>query len=1721
MKTRTIWLWSIALLLGFVPLARGATIVGPDTVCRGGSEIYKAEFTAGTIYDWTVTNQGAVTSTTTYQDSSLATILWSNAGTATITLYVIDPNTGDTLSTSTKTVYVYGPPSLYLTSDVVVACTEFHEGDPLPDSTVGCTKYCKNSTVVYTLHGDTTGTTTWTVTGGTISSSSMGTCTVIWGAGASGSITVTEVMPWGCETTVSLCIQLIDPPTADFAVAPDPADTVVCDSSIVVFVDNSTAAANSQIVSWYWDFGDGFYSGQPGGPLATVSHQYNTPGNYTATLVVTNECGCTDTAHIHIEVLDSTGVKITCPSVVCENDTATYTVDATCSVYNWSVTGGTIVSPMPYTNVIRIVWDDPSSTNGIGTVTFTPDTACELACAEPTTVFVPIVQQAGTIQGLATVCPYSQYIYRLPKWPTTEYNWYVESVTGLATLTPTDQPNEIALNTASGPDVIQVKCNYHNTLLGCGGLASLKVKVRPASSISVQAHACLGDNVGGEIAPFPTAVANWTITAPDNTQTTSTGHTFNFTATQVGTYMIEAVSPTDVYCPPDAAYVTVDTVQRPDSIVGPDTICRGEPILFTAMNPMPNTVFHWQATGGTVNAVYGNSTYATFTGTGPFSISVWRETVYGIPHCQSVAISKDLDTPFIDLNIGDFDTVCGSSTHTYATAYTEAETYNWTIVPATAGSVSPVNGSPSVTVLWNNPPPAGQDAWLILKVQKCGGTYLDSMHVHVWGNPDFTVVFTPDTDTICAGTVLAVSLDPTAPATTTWDFGDGYVTTGSTASHAYATFNSNDPVSYTITATVTNAHGCLGSYVFTRDIWVKPAPVAFVTPVGAFYYCNDLPDNVVLTADAQSGYGGPITSYEWYGCATCPTYGNTLTVNDLGNYYCVVTNSLGCSTQTNVVQFLEHCTPEDCTPLDGPVTVGASVARTACGELTFTGTTSGGVVWSRNWASAGSSGITQYASGPNWVGEITYDNPGVYDGFFQVGFESANMQDTCPVEAHATDTIFYIAKLLYTVTCDSTNPGHYLVTLFDNSPYYPITPPDNYAFTITGPTSGSQSGPSTTYSLSVLPGSYTFGLTIGDGLHDDCSTSLNVTLPALPSASFTYTFDSACAGDTSVIFTNTSTGASSYLWQLDLTVYNYQADPYIVYPSQGYKKIILYAINEYGCADTATDSVYVHDRDLSGILTLSPAYACQGDPVNLDYLPTLPTFPGYPEYNHWYKDNMPFAYTTVSNLDVYEPGAYWLTGTDHYGCRVTTPPVVPQFTQVPPAIVYGDTSQCVNVPFTLSGYVGFMTSYVYAWIIDGVPYPGTAELTQVFSSAGVHTYQVVDTVTGPAGDCYDTSDVFTVTVHPLPAPPTVSVSVLDCPSYELQLSASDVDDPGFYNWSNGMTGSTINVYQGGLYKVTFTDSFGCKSNSDITVPRDPKAYMWTFPTGCYTFCYQFMPRTLVGPITAFNYWAYLLDLNVSSDGSYSVPSPYVLDTAGTYNFVLDNGLCRDTSGDMSVTIDSMCNCGGVRWVQIDSIYKDTTDGGCEDFITIGFLGANTAGPLGWAASAHHGTLLPYSGTEPASYTGSETLRYIADPSFTGPNDTLVITITYLGHTCVMRIPIKIYPCDNSYAPRPGNNGDSLVRHVNSIELISKLAELMVVPNPAQNSTRVDYRYSVAGANRYLELYDMTGRLIARHAAEADAGSWQIDLSHYAAGMYIVLLRQEGRVLLQSKLSILR
>jgi PKD repeat protein len=82
------------------------------------------------------------------------------------------------------------------------------------------------------------------------------------------------------------------PPVADFAYSPSAPTT----ADSIAFTDNSTDD-DGNIVSWAWDFGDGNTS-----TAQNPAHSFGSPGNYTVTLMVTDDGSATDSLPVTVTV---------------------------------------------------------------------------------------------------------------------------------------------------------------------------------------------------------------------------------------------------------------------------------------------------------------------------------------------------------------------------------------------------------------------------------------------------------------------------------------------------------------------------------------------------------------------------------------------------------------------------------------------------------------------------------------------------------------------------------------------------------------------------------------------------------------------------------------------------------------------------------------------------------------------------------------------------------------------------------------------------------------------------------------------------------------------------------------------------------------------------------------------------------------------------------------------------------------------------------------------------------------------------------------------------------------------------------------------------------------------------------------------------------------------------------------------------------------------------
>jgi gliding motility-associated-like protein len=106
-------------------------------------------------------------------------------------------------------------------------------------------------------------------------------------------VTLITVSANGCPDTTVQSVYIYPQPIPSFA------DTGFCLNDGTNFTDLSTVDTGS-VVNWAWSFGDASSS-----TIQDPFHQYSTAGNYTVSLIVTTNYGCTDTISNGVTIFPS------------------------------------------------------------------------------------------------------------------------------------------------------------------------------------------------------------------------------------------------------------------------------------------------------------------------------------------------------------------------------------------------------------------------------------------------------------------------------------------------------------------------------------------------------------------------------------------------------------------------------------------------------------------------------------------------------------------------------------------------------------------------------------------------------------------------------------------------------------------------------------------------------------------------------------------------------------------------------------------------------------------------------------------------------------------------------------------------------------------------------------------------------------------------------------------------------------------------------------------------------------------------------------------------------------------------------------------------------------------------------------------------------------------------------------------------------------------------
>lgn len=1614
-----------------------------------------------------------------------------------------------------------------LTWDQEVGCIEYDDKGERGNQTTyvdllenieegKCIRFCEESVVHYTFTANNIQHVNWQATGGTVQpGSTNNNAAVQWGSSGNGNLTLTVTYINNSVEVLSVCVEKIAKPIARFLIdGVDPKQREFCVDTVISFDNLSTENNGSAIVSYLWDFGDGTYSN-----TFEPSHAYTNPGVYTVFLTVTNSCNCSDVFKMQISITKEKVVPIECASVVCENSRQRYSVNDGCGG-DWKVIGGDIVANNGTS--IEVVWNQVDPADGFGYVSYLSRCSCPFW----NTVKIPVILKQAKIKGPDVFCEGKQGRFTLPQWPTTDFIWAIDGNEYHPMLVLTDQRNEIVVD-GMAPGTYTLSVRYRNTLIDggkCGGEAKMQFKVVENVEIVTDEPLTVCTGETRNFSSHNGMPVSWEISLGGTVVHTAFGSGTSYTFNTGGVYVVTANNNGCISDP-----VVVDVIAKPvltGTISGPPNVCLNVPYTYEISENEPGAIYVWSVFSGTGSVVGSNTgTQVDFTFASPTAtIQVVKQIVKNGVTCESDPVYFDVSQIVVNatiLNNSGLTQFCPSSTSTFTANLSgmDVDHIEWKIVGtgSTANFGSIINGINGLTVeVGFNEISGGIDTGeLQLYVTKCSETKVFTYPIQLITLP--TITLDPVAG-ICPSSndiTIEVTTSNGLPAAVQVSYNGGPFSTMSYPFTSGVAFDiNNEFTNYTgsniaQTLTVRLVNMCAYTPTATQTVTIYPLTQIDITPGYDYVVCPTNYSPITLYANISTGVT-PSVTYEWFkdgGSIYGPSSTNQYTISNVtqgitpgGTYYVVVTDDNGCVVTSDEVEVEESCGGGtgpgggSCTGNIDP-NVFMNAGWSSCGAITGTVISSPGYTPIISWW--GSPHLTLdplTQNTPNGV--FTTTVPGVHIVKAYLTYGDCTIVKTTTVIKH------YEPKVKAAVTC--TGSGNYTVKLLNNSTIFDIDPA-NITFTYTGPgITGSATGQSHTIT-GVTPGTYTYTLTLTSTGKPTCSVPITVTIDPNPVTTFSLAA-SYCSEEpvTLNIPGGTMMSGYEYRWVFNNTSYvasNIATDINFDVLTDTDFDITLRITNQYGCVFETNPAVKAHIKKANftvGNILPNPADYCEGSALPLTY-----SGPQAPGDIIWMRDNVQVA-TGLSYLPT-QSGSYWPVLIDaNNNCKsyIMAEHARSYKLRKPPfASISGSTSVCYGENTTLTG-IFTDTGIEHRWVLNGNPIagtmgtwvPGNTNLTLNLSSLtpGSYDYSFETRYVTDTG-C---TNSFTVTVvaHPQVAAPVISYNIHDCQPYTLRLTASG--PAGTYNWSNGATGQTIYVTQGGAYSVTYTAPTGCTATGYLQAPHNPERALWVVPSGCYTMCLN-NGEYLLGPLGIYEGYEWTINGGTSQNGSNTYIPNQPVTIAGYYQLNVTQMGCTFSSNTPHITAGKDCDVkpckftGGIRSIK-------AIPGGIYE------LSVFINNPYGTSMNVNLSSLNGYGTYSPAMVTLNpganliNPLYFYPNSSFTpGAPDGLVIQTADCMDVWDFRFPTQYYPKGVKEVVEP---------------------QLVLSPNPAYEITAVSYKLGTEYQNaQSITIHDVLGVQRGKYTVKGTEGEITINVSNLAPGTYIVNLEADGKRITQQKL----
>lgn len=1348
-------------------------------------------------------------------------------------------------------------------------------------TSVDCQKVCANSTVTYTLANASNPpggpSAQWTVSGAESFEINGNFLTVTWGAAGTGFIGV--FVNSICPGEGGICVEIVPDPDAAFSTQPPPDSGVVniCQGQTVYF-DNLSQGAES--FGWFFD-------------VLGVSAQldpeftFQDPGTYEVTLVAANECGCSDTTSLLIQVEAAETPAIDCSGAVCAGETVTYTTSANCTSFGWNVVGSANIlgGGGPADNFITIEWLD----GPVGYIELDVSNCASSYCASTMVEQIPVMNANAAIDGPQEVCQGEVALYSIPEYDGASYAWTVSS---LGQILSGQGTNRIAVRwdgPLSSGLTEWVQVDYDNCFLECSGSAILPVGILNEFYTMGPIVVCEGETASYQaqnVYPLGGNAWSWEVQQTDGTVLWTSPSTLAIQPVDwtfgPGKYrLVATAADPGLYCR-DSYVIVVDVRALPSvpaGIDGPTLICSGAPYTYSVNTGQPNSNFSWTINnGGAISTQGGPSVVVTWGPTPPYELEVTQTSPTG-PQCPSPPVSLAVQT-LQGLTMNAPSDVCVENTSVFSVNEAGAGAYQWTINPSDAGTVLSGAGTAMVEILWHTAGPA------TVEVTVCSFTASAPVDIQPLPVPD--PVFPAG---ICQGNTAQVSTQ-TAFAGYQWLDENGVLL-------------STDPMPQlgpgVYQVVVTNASGCEGSAGFS--IGEYPIPEVYISTPDPTGYCTGHPPATLYATTTGSGY-----TYQWFYNGN-PVGANATSLVDLGygNYWVEAADANGCTTVSNTLEIFLYCPPgggsagggggppgggggipADCDP--GTSVEFQVLPPTAnCAEGVFQDISTDLVPGTLAWSFG--DGATSNDQGP--VVNHFYSQAGFYNVIL-TGISAAS-GDLCWDE-HIV-TIPAAADFYAAPGCADA-----AIQFEDRSTFLPTTSIASWDWDFGDGNASVLSSPAHTYAAA---GVYNVTLTITAQSGCQASIVRQVEVYAPPAVNFDLPL-ATCQGTPLPFEAIVPSNVVAVAWDFGdpgsgAANGSSSLSTYHDFAATGNYDVQLAATSIYGCSDSISQTIAIDINNLSGAISSlpDPAQVCEGDTVLL----TAPM------------GGVSWSWSDGQNTETItalESGVYEVTLTDGLGCEYAPPPFEVEVVAGPNAVItaveYNEYGQPVGIFY--NAYSACAGEDVILQIEGG---PGQTYIwsngftgpTAIFADwrgnplpVGVHPFTVV--VTDQSTGCSSTIGPFNVTVNELPAPFDIAASANPaCAGQATAISVSSPDPALTYVWTTGQIGTSIQAVLPGLYNAVAINSSGCRREGNLPVTVEPGPYLGAIPSGCHTQC---KPDTICIPdlpsVVSYQWYfngapvaapeGNMADLPVTESGTYYVEMVDDLGCAATSDpLVLD------------------------------------------------------------------------------------------------------------------------------------------------------------------------------------------------------------------------------------------